>query len=98
MTRGEEFTRAVEGALTSLRRLAYGPYARQDISHILDPLGSRLESFLRITVLPMSSQRDKLYHLIAALPSKGLPQPQVDVIGPGRNPGDRYACRLWQGC
>ena len=80
MTRGDEFIRAIEEALAALRLLSHGPYARQDVARILDPLGSRLETFLRTTVLPMSSHKDNLNDLIAGLTLAGLSQPQADTL------------------
>ncbi|MGO8918669.1 MAG: hypothetical protein ACLQJR_22435 [Stellaceae bacterium] len=80
MTRGDEFIQAVGEALAALRRLSHGAYARQDVARILDPLGSRLETFLRTTVLPTSSRRDRLNELIAALTPAGLPAPQTDAL------------------
>jgi hypothetical protein len=72
MTRGDEFLQAIEQALGTLLRLSYGAYARRDVSAVIDPLGSRLESFLRTTVLPMASHNDNFYQLIEALIPAGL--------------------------
>jgi hypothetical protein len=80
LTRGKEFLQVIEDALTALRHLGYGPYARHDVAGILDPLGSRLETFLRATVLPTSSRKHTLKDLIAALVPAGLPQSQADVL------------------
>lgn len=80
MTRGDEFIEAIEEALAALMRLGHGPYARQDVARILDPLGSRLETFLRTTVLPRSSRRATLKDLIAELEPSGLSPPQANDL------------------
>jgi hypothetical protein len=80
MTRGDEFIQTIREALAALRRLGHGAYARQDVARIVDPLGSRLETFLRTTVLPASSRRDRLTDLIAALVPAGLPQTDADAL------------------
>lgn len=80
VTRGEEFLQAFEEAHSSLRHLGRAPYARQDVSRIIEPLGSRLETFLRTIVLPMSSRKDTLRDLIAALVPAGLSQHRADAL------------------
>jgi hypothetical protein len=80
MTRGDEMIATTIMSLEDLRKLAYGPYARHDISRIIDPLGSRLETFLRMAALPMASRKDKLFQLINALSTQGLDQTSVDQL------------------
>ena len=85
MTRGDEIVSAIEVALADLRHVSHGSYQRQDISRIIDPLGSRLECFLRIAAWPGSSRRENFYDLIERARSAGL------VMGsraaPMRSPG-----------
>ncbi|WP_292141016.1 hypothetical protein, partial [Mesorhizobium sp.] len=64
MTRGDEIVEALDAALDRLRRIGYGPYARADVSSVIDPLGSRIETFLRSVAFPMSSRTDNFFTLI----------------------------------
>jgi hypothetical protein len=80
MTRGDEILTAVSAAQEALRKLAFGPHARHDIAGIIDPLGSRLETFLRTAVLPMASRRERLVDLINALGAHGIDQATRDRL------------------
>jgi hypothetical protein len=80
MTRGDEFIQAMRTAVERLRALTFGPYAREDIANIIDPLGSRLESFLRAVAYPGSTRQDKFYHLIEKLRGSGLPGVEVQRL------------------
>jgi|ERR1035437_5981469 hypothetical protein len=80
MTRGDEMIAAVSASREVLRKIAFGPHARQDIAAILDPLGSRLETFLRTAVLPMASRRQRLVDLISDLAEHGVDQPTRDRL------------------
>ena len=85
MTRGDEMIAAASEAKDTLRKLAYGPHTRHDIAGIVDPLGSRLETFLRTAVLPAASHRDRLVDLISALATHGVDQPTRDRLDALRN-------------
>lgn len=74
MTRGDEMIAAVSEANKALRKLTLGPYTRHDVAGIIDPLGSRLETFLRTVVLPAASRRDRLVDLINTLAAHGVDQ------------------------
>ena len=80
MTRGDEIIQAMRSAVEQLRALTFGPYARGDISNIIDPIGSRLELFLRAVAYPGSARQDKLYHLIEKLRGSGLPGVEVQHL------------------
>ncbi|MDR6661288.1 hypothetical protein J2W51_003874 [Tardiphaga robiniae] len=80
MTRGDEMIVAAATSLETLRKLAFGPYARHEISAVIDPLGSRLETFLRTVVLPTSRRKDRLVDMIADLAAHGLDQPTRDGL------------------
>jgi len=80
MTRGDEIVSAIEVALADLRHVSHGSYQRQDISRIIDPLGSRLECFLRIAAWPGSSRRENFYDLIERARSAGLAVDRVDQL------------------
>jgi hypothetical protein len=74
MTRGDEMIAAVSEAKEALRKLRFGPHTRYDVAGIVDPLGSRLETFLRTAVLPAASRRDRLVDLISVLEAHGVDQ------------------------
>ena len=80
MTRGDEIVSAIEAALADLRHVSHGSYQRQDISRIIDPLGSRVESFLRTAAWPGSSRRENFYDLIERGRSAGLAVDRVDQL------------------
>jgi multiple sugar transport system ATP-binding protein len=77
---GEEIIAAVTASLANLRGLAHGPYARHNISRIVDPLGSRVETFLRTAVFPLSSRRDNFFHLVDNLGKTGIDQLSIDRL------------------
>jgi hypothetical protein len=73
----------VQAARDALRKLAFGPYARHDIAAVIEPLGSRLETFLRTAALPMASRRQRLVDLIKDLAAHGVDQAtrgQLDAL------------------
>jgi hypothetical protein len=72
---------AVHAARDILRKLAFGPHARHDISAVIDPLGSRLETFLRTAALPLASRRQRLVDLIKDLAAHGVDQATRDQLG-----------------
>lgn len=85
MTRGQEMIAAVHAAMDTLRKLAFGPHARHDISAVIDPLGSRLETFLRTAALPLASRRQRLIDLIRDLAAHGVDQGTLDQLDALRN-------------
>jgi hypothetical protein len=80
MTRGDEMISAAVAAQEALRKLAFGPHARHDIAGIIDPLGSRLETFLRTAALPTASRRQRLVDLIGDLVTHGVSQATRDRL------------------
>ncbi|HEY0440472.1 MAG TPA: hypothetical protein VGD36_10400, partial [Xanthobacteraceae bacterium] len=72
MTRGDEMIAAAIAARDALRRLSFGPHARHDVASIVDPLGSRLETFLRTAALPTASRRQRFVDLINDLAAHGV--------------------------
>ncbi|MER9134361.1 hypothetical protein [Mesorhizobium sp. M0768] len=80
MTRGDEIVEAVDAALERLRRLGHGPYARADVSSVIDPMGSRIETFLRSVAFPMSTRADNFYTLIELFKSTSLHPDRVPQL------------------
>jgi hypothetical protein len=77
MTRGDEILQGFEAAREALRALCFRPHARHDIANIVDPLGSRTETFLRTAALPSSSHRQKFFDLINDLAPAGVPATDI---------------------
>jgi hypothetical protein len=80
MTRGQEMIAAIDAARDTLRKLAFGPHARHSISAVIDPLGSRLETFLRTAALPLASRRQRLVDFIKDLATHGVDQATRDDL------------------
>jgi hypothetical protein len=80
MTRGEEIIDAVRSALERLQALTFGAHARADIANVVDPLGSRVDSFLRAIVFPTSTRRDNFYDLIERLGTNRLASGDVQWL------------------
>jgi len=85
VTRGDEMIAAVTRALDELRKLSHGSYARHDISQVIDPLGSRIETFLRTSALPTASHKDRLFQLIDGLATHSVDQAVIDHLHDLRN-------------
>lgn len=80
ITRGEEIVEGCGSTLTALGKLRFGPYSAPEISGLVEPLGSRVELFLKTAVFPASSGRAGFYHLIENLRSTGLHTGHIDNL------------------
>ena len=80
ISRGKFVVSDAEAIIKSLTELSYGAFARTDLSGLIEPFSSRLETYLRTFVLPASRRADRLVVLINNLAELGLSQDDIDAL------------------
>ena len=80
ISRGKFTVNDAEAVTKNLTELSYGAFVRSDLSSLIEPFSSRLETYLRTFVLPDSRRADRLVALIDNLHILGMPQHDIDGL------------------